>query len=285
MTDPQRAEASRIFHFVFGLREQFEPFHILHYLCLASCFAVNHPDAIHFHYRHEPFGPWWERIKPRLHLHRVSEPVAGFAPERYLETEEGRLIERLGLHYAHESDFLRLDILIAEGGAYADMDTLFVRPFPDQWFTEAFVIGEENSPQTEAEIIRPSLCNALMLAQPQSRFALLWRQRMNSVFDGTWSRHSCVEAARVWQTIPECVRVLPSVYFFRHGASVAGFHDLFDLPAALHADADIYSIHLWAHLWWDDERTDFSPVHAAQIDEAWIRTRNCTVAQHARQFL
>ncbi len=276
-------DSARTFHFIFGLREQTEPFHLLHYLCLASCLAVNRPQAIHFHYRHEPFGPRWERIKPQLQLRRITQAVAGYAPQRYGDSEEGRLIEQLGLGYAHESDFLRLDILLAEGGVYADMDTLFVRPFPDAWFAEEFVIGEENSPLTEGEIIRPSLCNALMFARPQARFAALWRERMVHVFDGTWNRHSCIEAARVWQALPDCARVLPSAYFYRHGSSIAGFRDLLEEPAC--DDADTYSMHLWAHLWWDAARTDFSLIHADQIDENWIRTRDCTLAYHARRFL
>ena len=32
--------------------------------------------------------------------------------------------------YAHAADFLRLDVLIAEGGVYADIDTLFVSRLP-----------------------------------------------------------------------------------------------------------------------------------------------------------
>ncbi len=275
-------DAPRVFHFIFGLREQTEPFHLLHYLCLASCIAVNRPDAIHFHYRHEPFGPWWERIKPRLQLRRAPPRIEGFAPERYRESDEGRLIERLGFQYAHESDFLRLDILLEEGGVYADMDMLFVRPFPDAWYAAEFVIGEENSPQIAGEILRPSLCNALMFARPGSRFAARWRERMAAVFDGTWNRHSCDEAARTWRAIPDSVRVLPSVYFYRYGVSVAGFRDLFDAPPD---DADIYSIHLWAHLWWDAARRDFSDVHAGEIDENWIRTRDVALAHYARKFL
>lgn len=277
------ADAPRIFHFVFGLREQTAPFHLLHYLCLASCIAVNRPDAVHFHYRHEPFGPWWECIKPRLTLRKAPPRVAGFAPERYRDSEQGRVIEHLGLQYAHESDFLRLDILLAEGGVYADMDTLFVRPYPQAWYAEAFAIGEENSPHTPGEILRPSLCNAVMFAHAQAPFAARWRERMADAFDGTWSRHSCDEAARIWRSQPNGVRVLPSVYFYRHGASVAGLRDLLVEPAD---DADdIYSIHLWAHLWWDAARRDFSDVHAGEIDETWIRTRACALAQHARRFL
>lgn len=273
----------RDFHFVFGLREQTEPFHLLHYLCLASCLDVNQPDAIHFHYRNEPFGPWWDRIRPQLILHKVQGPTDGYTPERYRNSAEGRLIEHLQLGYAHEADFLRMDILLQHGGAYADIDTLFVRRYPDEWFAEEFVIAEENAPGLPGKPIAPSLCNAVMLARPQARFAALWRARMTHAFDGTWSHHSCQEAARVWFMLPDAVRVLPAVYFYRYGSSVAGFQDLFEAPAQ--DNPDIFSIHLWSHLWWAADRTDFSTVHAGQIDERWVHERDCVLAHHARRFL
>jgi hypothetical protein len=275
--------ARRDFRFVFGLREQREPFHILHYLCLASCRAVNRPDAIHFHYRHEPFGPWWEKIKPHLRLARAPDVVEGFAPARYADSAEGRFIEQLGLGYAHEADFLRLDILIAHGGVYCDMDTLFVRPYADAWFAEDFVIGEESAPFAQGQVIRPTLCNAVMFARPASRFARVWRERMVAAFDGSWSGHSCHEAARLWRVMPDALRVLPREYFYRYGSTIAGLESLLEQSDVEHAD--IYSLHLWAHLWWEQSRRDFSAVHAGQIDENWIRTRDCTLAKLARKFL
>jgi hypothetical protein len=275
--------ARRDFHFVFGLREQREPFHILHYLCLASCRAVNRPHAIHFHYRHEPFGPWWEKIKPHLRLVRAPDVVEGFAPARYADSAEGRFIEQLGLSYAHEADFLRLDILIAHGGVYCDMDTLFVRPYADAWFAQDFAIGEESAPFAHGQVIRPTLCNAVMFARPGSRFARVWRERMEQVFDGSWSGHSCHEAARLWRVMPDALRVLPREYFYRYGSTIAGLESLLEQSDAEHAD--IYSLHLWAHLWWEQSRRDFSAVHAGQIDENWIRTRDCTLAKLARKFL
>jgi hypothetical protein len=45
------------------------------------------------------------------------------------------------------------------------------------------------------------------------------------------------------------------------------------------------SIHLAAHLWWEEARRDFSPVHAQQIDEAWIRSGATTYALAAQRFL
>ena len=273
----------RDFHFVFGLREQTEPFHVLHYLCLASCRAVNRPRSIHFHYRHEPFGPWWEKIKPHLKLERVTHIASGFAPARYGNSAEGRLIEQLGLGYAHEADFLRLDILLAHGGVYADMDTLFVREYPDAWFEESFAIGEENAPPATGRISRPSLCNAVMFARAGAPFAARWRERMAEVFDGTWNRHSCDEAARLWAHQRGTLRVLPSVYFYRYGSSIAGLRTLLEETDRSHDD--LYSVHLWAHLWWAASRTDFSTVHAGEIDEIWLRERDCTLANLARPFL
>jgi Glycosyltransferase sugar-binding region containing DXD motif len=273
----------RDFHFIFGLRPQTEPFHLLHYLCLTSCIGVNRPDAIHFHFRHEPFGPWWDKIKSRLNLVRVAERVAGFEPRRYGESAEGLLIQRLGLEYAHEADFLRLDVLLAKGGVYADMDTLFVRPYPDAWFDCAFAIGEENAPPAPGKLMRASLCNAVLFSQPGAHFAALWRERMGKVFDGTWSRHSCDEAARVWQDAPDSVRVLPSDYFYRYGSSIVGLRSLLEECDRDHVD--LYSVHLWAHLWWNQARTDFSTVHAGDIDEAWILERDCTLARLARPYM
>jgi hypothetical protein len=95
-----------IAHFVFGLREQDEPFHFLHYVSLESCRRVLEPEAIYFHHKHLPWGPWWERIRPHLTLVEVdhapeveaADYSAGHVPTQY--------------RYAHHADFIRLDALI-----------------------------------------------------------------------------------------------------------------------------------------------------------------------------
>jgi hypothetical protein len=280
------ADVPNVFHFVFGLKPQTEPFHLLHYLCLASCLAVNRPDAIRFHHRHTPYGPWWDRIRAKLELVPIVGDTLDHKRERYRDSVEGRIIERLDLAYAHESDFIRLDALIAEGGIYADMDTLFVRPYPDAWRALPFAIGEELATVAPSGLIAPSLCNAVMFSAAGAAYARRWRARMAEAFDGTWSAHSCREAARLWGEHPDEVRVLPSTYFYRYGASRAGLATLLeDGEADPCAHDDLYSVHLWAHLWWAADRTDFSLVHAGEIDETWIRTRDTTLARLARSFL
>ena len=270
------------FHFVFGLAPQREPLHLVHYLCLESCRQVNRPPAIFFHHRHEPFGPLWERIKPHLVLRRLPETSA--LPEgRYDATEEGRLIRSAGWTYAHEADFLRLAILLEQGGVYADMDTLFVRPLPQRWLERAFALGEEAPVPGPDSVLRPSLCNALIIALPGARFAQRWLERMTQVFDGTWSRHSNQEAVRLWADMPEAIHVVPQPAFYRHAATRRGVRTL--LEGHDPDTSGVYSVHLWAHLWWDAWRTDFTRVHAGEIDEDYVRTRKTTYAGLARRFL
>jgi hypothetical protein len=277
------ADPAAVFHFIFGLAPQSEPLHLVHYLCLESCRRVNRPEAICFHYRHEPHGPWWDRIKPRLTLRPVPETTAIPDARKYDATSEGRLICDGDWTYAHEADFLRLSILLEEGGVYADMDTLFVEPLPAHWLAKAFVLGEEAPLPGADGVLRVSLCNALIIAQPGALFARTWLERMAQVFDGTWSRHSNQEAARLWGEMPDAIHVVPQNAFYRHAATRRGLRTL--LEGHEPDIAGVYSMHLWAHLWWNAWRTDFTALHAGEVDEDYVRTRKTTYAVLARRFL
>jgi hypothetical protein len=277
------ADVPAVFHFVFGLAPQRDPLHIVHYLCLESCRRVNRPGVICFHYRHEPHGPWWERIKPHLTLRQLGTRSALPDPGRYDATEEGQMIRRYGWIYAHEADFVRLSILLDEGGVYADMDTLFISPLPAHLFRRRFVMGEEAPLAGPDGVLRVSLCNALIMAQPGAEFALRWLDRMAPAFDGTWSRHSNQEAVRLWGEMPDAIHIVPQTYFYKHPATRRGVRTL--LEGHDPDVTDLCSLHLWAHLWWDAWRTDFTTVHAGEVDEQYVRTRRTTYAVLARRFL
>lgn len=257
--------------------------HLVHYLCLESCRRVHRPDAMHLHYSYEPHGTWWERIKPYLTLHRVAGKRSLADSPRYHETDEGRLIQNAGWSFAHEADFIRLEILLQFGGVYADMDTLFVQPFPQRLFQHDFVLGEEPALPGADGVLRPSLCNALILSRPGATFPAQWLERMCEVFDGTWSRHSCQEAALLWAAMPDAVHVVPQRYFYRHPPTPAGVRMLLEeLDPDFH---DVYSLHLWAHLWWDAWRTDFTTFHAGLLTEDYLRKTDTTYNVIARGFL
>jgi hypothetical protein len=226
---------------------------------------------------------WWDAIEPYLTLRRVDERHAVPDPARYEATAEGRLIRDAGWAYAHEADFLRLAILLEEGGVYADMDTLFVQPLPQHLFGKPFVLGEEAPVPGEDGVLRPSLCNALILAQPGAAFARRWLDAMGASFDGTWSRHSNQAATRLWGLNAGDIHVVPQPYFYKHAATPRGVRAL--LEGHDHDTTGVYSLHLWAHLWWDAWRTDFSTLHAAQITAQHIRNVDTTYNLLARQFL
>lgn len=278
------AEVPNHFHFVFGLKPQIEPFHVVFFLCLESCRRINRPEAIHFHYHYEPYGPWWERIRPHLQLHRV-EPVSFIArSDAYWKHPEGAFIKQSGLDYAHQSDFLRLEILDRHGGIYADIDTLFVNPLPADLLRHEYVLGSEGVMQ-DPETGEPyeSLCNAFILARPGAPFGKRWLEEMYRLFDGTWDRHSCHGAAVVRDEMPDAVHVAPRRCFYRYHWTR---EDIALLLQGLDRDSgDIYSIHLWNHLWWEPSRVDFSLTSKETLTEDFIRRVDTTYNVLARPFL
>jgi len=268
----------RLAHFVFGLEEQAEPFHFLHYVSLESCRRVLEPEVIYFHHKHLPWGPWWDRIRPRLTLVDVD-----LVPEVLaVDYSDGHV--PADYRYAHHSDFIRLDALLASGGVYADIDTIFVRPFPRELFAAPFVIGREAAVRDERSgEMRPSLCNALLMSEPGAPFARLWRDEMAGALNGTWSNHSGFLSEALSRRLPGSVRVEPEVTFFSVPATPPGLSALLDRRSDLPADA--LTVHLWAHLWWDRQRRDFVDAHAGRYLPSFVRRARTTLADLARPYL
>ena len=270
------------FHFVFGLKPQNEPFHLAYYLCLKSCLEVNQPDKLSFYYHYEPYGEYWDKIKPHLSLEVVDLELFVRDNPEYHKHQEGQFIKYCQLDYAHQADFIRLKKLIEHGGVYADMDTLFVQPMPEDYYQHDFAMGREDDVIIgEGKV--PSLCNALMLSQSDAQFPKQWLDESYDNFDGTWSKHSCQLAAKIAREIPEAVEILPKVNFFKHQWTIEGIHTLFE---GMDDDFNqVYSMHMWNHLWWDKQRTDFSQFHAGMLTEDYIRRVDTTYNVIARQFL
>jgi Glycosyltransferase sugar-binding region containing DXD motif len=267
-----------IAHVAWGLKEEPEPFHLVHYLCIESCRRVQRPERIIVHCRHRPFGPYWDLLEPH-----VTVRPAELVPEVSAAVADERLVpERF--RYAHHSDFVRLDALIETGGFYADLDTLFVRPFPARLFDASFVLGREDDVRDELTgIVRPSVCNALLLSEPRSLFAVIWRRTAAAALNGTWSNHSTLLPYELTQRLPNAVHVEPRRSFYRYGPTAEDLARLFEQVDA--DTADVYSIHLWAHLWWDAARRDFSAMHADVLTEEFVRSVDTTYNVLARPYL
>lgn len=267
----------RIAHFVYGFRPQRQPFHLVHYLAIASCRERLRPDEVFVHCHELPYGFYWDLIRPHVTLRRV-QPVATVTDHEYDEP--------LVAHnsYAHQADFVRLDVLAELGGVYADVDTLFVGEMPDGMWGGRCVIGREHDvldPRTGRS--RSSISNALIMAPPGAAYVERWRARIAAEFDGSWSAHSCFLADDLAREHPGEVRVEPPRTFHDFASTPEGLRRLLEEDES---DLEgVVSIHLAAHLWWDEERRDFSAVHGRMIDEAWVRSARCTYASQARAFL
>jgi hypothetical protein len=264
-------------HFVFGLRPQVEPFHLVHYLAIASCAAVVAPDRIVVHCNELPYGLYWDLARPLVELQRV-DPVAAVVDFPY----EDPVVRHYS--YAHQADVVRLDALLAHGGLYADIDTLFVAPPPAELWNAPAVIGREDDVfDVRTGTSRSSLSNALVMAEPDAAYVRRWRDDIEGALDGTWSSHSCFLADDLARAHPDEVRVEPERTFHAFPPTPDGLRRLL---VERETDLEgIVSIHLAAHLWWEETRRDFSAVHAQQIDEAWIRAGSSTYALAAQRFL
>lgn len=266
------------FHFVFGLREQTEPFHLMHYLCLASCLAVNRPDTVMFHYQHEPWGPLWERIRPHLTLRRIT-------PDERISRHVYADASLAPFRYAHLADVARLEALEAYGGVYADMDTLFVAPLSEAFFELPFVMGKErlDGARASAQEVGGSLCNAWMMGEPGAAFVGHWLERLYGAFGADWSEHSTFLPYRLAVEFPEAIHIEPERSFFHYDWTPEGLRALFVARAEI--PEGLYSLHLWAHLWWSRDRLDFSAFHAGRLTPAYVRFADTPYARLARPFL
>jgi hypothetical protein len=267
----------RLFHFVFGLKEQREPFHLAFYVCLKSCHALNRPDEIFLYYHHQPWGRYWELA--RKFVTPVWVPL-----EPLVSAFDYRDPGVARYRYAHHSDFIRLERLLERGGVYADIDTIFVNPFPPPLWNESFVLGREGdvvpTPRARAQ---PSLCNAMIMSEPGAEFGRRWLERMRQAFDGSWSRHSTLLPERLREEDPDLVHVEPPRTFYKHAWTREGLATLLE---GLDADfAGVVSIHLWSHLWWSRRRRDFSSFHAGLMTERRIAEVDTTYNVVARHHL
>jgi hypothetical protein len=267
------------FHFVYGLKNQNEPFHLAHYLCIESCRQVNQPEKIYFYYHNMPYGRYWELIKKHLTLEQVDlVPFISKFPYGFRHRGCKKYI------YAHHSDFIRLEKLIQRGGIYADIDTIFVRKFPNILHTKPFVLGKEDDICAgKLGFKRPSLCNALIMSQKGSEFAKIWLDAMEKEFDGSWSKHSTLLPYKLSKMYPDLIHIEPSRTFYGCMWTIEGLRTLFE-----ECDRDlegVISMHLWSHLWWSKKRKDFSSFHGELITEDYIRNVDTTYNIIARQFL
>ena len=247
-----------VVHFVYGLKEN-APFGLQQYLALRSAWDVHRPTKLWVHYTHlprpEPNGShWWHEAKKFATLRHVLPPTSIW----------GRPL----LHYAHQSDVLRLQVVERWGGIYLDMDSISVRPLPPELRAQSALLGIQDTPRggTTREHARwYGLCNAIFAAEPGAPFIKQWLEEYRSFNssgrDGQWDLLSVRRPADMYdERCPndrcpavhggqcELLRALPSQAFFPVGwAHVEkAMFDASRWSWGARALRRSYAIHLWS---------------------------------------
>lgn len=223
----------RKIHFTFGLREDFnlKPFSYVHYLCLKSCDLTQNFNERFVHIVHEPRDNiWWEMSRELCKV--VKYPSL---PDIVYKCNDMRI-----WRVEHQSDLFRMLIMKEHGGVYADLDTLFYREFPAQWFDEKFVIGTECCYESGAPKYITGLGNSLFLCDAESEFLDLWFESYRDHFDSEdWGKLSLRAPRVLAKRYPSLLHVEPVESFHKYG-----WDETFYATGGDVDDTGIYSKHL-----------------------------------------
>ena len=213
-----------IVHFVY-IKER--PWKLHHYLAVKSALVKAKADSVKVWLDEEPDGEWWDKTKPLVTVNKVKAPTEIF----------GKPITQP----AHKSDVIRLQVLIQEGGIYADTDVIFVKPFTDL-LNNDFVMGHQGVGGCEG------LCPATMLGVKNSTFAKTWLAGFKDTFGGgppgspTWCTHSVNLPAYLANIMQENITLADHEAFFLPLYHQDHIEMLFEKDINF---PNAYSHHLW----------------------------------------
>lgn len=227
-------EIPNIIHFVYGFKEQTEEFELYRYIAIKSAHDVNKPEKIYFHYYYEPYGQWWDKIKPILTLEKVDIPTEIYGNKLW--------------HYAHQSDVIRLQKLIKYGGIYLDIDTICLKSFKDLLHHQ-FVMGYQ-AESNNTNIY--GLCNAVILSCPNSTFALKWldsyKEFRSKGRDQYWDEHSVIKPLMLSKMYESEIHIISNTAFFYplwYDIADILFNNNINILYYKNIVKNNYCIHLW----------------------------------------
>lgn len=190
-----------IIHYIFGLKKQDEEFSFLFYFGILSNILINKPYKIYFHYQYLPYGYWWNKIKRYLTLN-------------YINYKDFSINDISINHYAHKSDYLRLDILYRYGGVYYDIDTLCIKPHIDLLNNE-IVLGIQEKYKNEKDLIG----NAIIFSKKKNFFIKMLLDNFEKYFNNDdWTAASLFMTTELYNGLnndqKNKIKLLKKEYFY-----------------------------------------------------------------------
>lgn len=179
-------------------------FRIFHYLAVRAAHKWIKPERFLFHAFEEPKGHWWDKAKPFVTFSKLD---VNTSPS---QTTTGKQIRMA----AHQSDFLRSELLYKMGGIYMDWDVIALRSF-DDLLSHRAVLGMEKQVVDFKEVLGV----AVMMARPRSPFIKRFLDGMHKEFDGDncYVCHSTIWGRKLAMEYPQGVNVLNFTSFYFPG--------------------------------------------------------------------
>jgi protein O-GlcNAc transferase len=220
-----------IFHFIFfGYTE----FLYIHYLAIKTCYDNNSDATIYLYNTTQPQNNiWWNNILEYVTLVQTNPPEQIF--NNKLNT------------YAHRADIIRLEKLIKYGGIYLDIDVLTLQSFKPLLnnMKKDCVMGFQ-AKNTQYE----GLCNATIIAKPNSEFLLKWYDNYKTFNGEEWDVHSVHLPKKLADENPNMVEKYDQETFFPVSWWFSEKYKLFSKDKDVKLELDnTYSMHMWETKW------------------------------------
>jgi GR25 family glycosyltransferase involved in LPS biosynthesis len=199
------------------------------YLSVLSAAINTQPDAIRWHHRALPQGPWWDCTRPLLTSLDVVAEVTSIHGRPFPQLSE-----------THQSDVTRLQVLMREGGIYLDTEALVLRSFDPLRTRKAVSLAKHGAVLDDQT--PPLAGSGVLVAPPNASFLQRWWAEY-ATFDSTQLNvHSCVVPRQLAERHPDEANLLPHTAFYPRSWQPQ------HLAIAYNADdcrseADSYSVH------------------------------------------
>jgi GR25 family glycosyltransferase involved in LPS biosynthesis len=254
-----------VVHFVYTPRVQ-PRLDVWIYISVLSAAINTEPDAIRWHHRALPQGPWWECTRPLLTSLDVVDDVTSIHGRPFPNLSE-----------AHKSDVIRLQVLMREGGIYLDTDALVLRSFDPLRTRNAVSLGKDAANDDDALV-----GSGVLVAPRNASFLQRWWAEYRSFDHTKWSTHSCEVSRQLAERYPDEAHLLPHTAFYPRSWNRPHLAIAYEADDC-RSEADSYAVHKYnsavdgtARGKWvpptDDHVADGAAIDgaAAEMEAVWL---------------
>ena len=270
----------KIIHYIW-IGANGKPFN-MHHMASINAVHFHNPDyKIKLHCDAEPSGEYYDRIKHLLTIEYVTVP----------DTVFGVPI----LNNPNKATVIRLDILIAEGGIYQDLDIIALRPYDDLLDNEMCMgleLSEELTLRQKfgllrtkpAEIIKyrgrviKGLCNGFIMAEKGAQYLKDWYEGFRGYRNTNWGYYSVIMPYALFKTGKYKFHIIPAYQAHFPSCRPVDQKIIFEKNISYNGKyAGKYFLHTW-------ESKSFKQ-YLSKIDENVVKTSNTTYCNAIRNFI